>query len=104
MLFHVKLTHTEDNCPAYHTERMPEVIASFERLEPLGKELNIKAHSLLWGAPAHVAYFVVEADNLITLGRYLNSVAITQDFEITPVESLGDVIKYGKAVLESKKK
>ena len=104
MLFHVKMTHTEDNCPAYHTERMPEVIASFEKLEILGKELNIKAHSLLWGAPAHVAYAVLEADSMITLGRYLNSIAITQDFEITPVENLSDVISYGKAVLESRKK
>ena len=104
MLFHVKMTHTEDNCPAYHSERMPEVLASFEKLESLGKELNVKAHALLWGAPAHVAFAVLEADNMIVLGRYLNSIAITQDFEITPVENLSDVVKYGKAVIESRKK
>jgi len=104
MLFHVIMTHTEDNCPAYHTERMPEVIASFEKLETIGKELNIKAHALLWGAPAHVAFAVLEADSLVAIGRYLNSIAIKQDFEITPVENLSDVIKFGKAAIEAKKK
>ena len=37
MLFHVTMTHTADNCPAYHTERMPEVITSLEKLEEVGK-------------------------------------------------------------------
>jgi hypothetical protein len=50
MLFHVTMTHTADSCPAYHTERMPEVISSFEKLERLATELNIKAHALVWGA------------------------------------------------------
>ena len=104
MLFHVKMTHTEDNCPAYHTEQMPKVIASLEALDSKGKELNVKAVAVLWGAPAHVAFAVLEADNMVALGRYLNSIAITQDFEITPVENVSDVIRYGKAVLESREK
>jgi hypothetical protein len=104
MLFHVIMTHTEDNCPAYHTEWMPEVLASFDNLETIGRELNVKAHALLWGAPAHVAFAVLEADSLVSIGRYLNSIAIRQDFEITPVENLSDVIKFGKAALESRKK
>lgn len=104
MLFHVKMTHTEDNCPAYHTEHMPEVLSSMENLEALGKELNVKAHALLWGAPAHVAFAVLEADSLVSIGRFLNSIAITQDFEITPVENLAEVIRYGKAAMEKRKK
>ena len=104
MLFHVIMTHTEDNCPAYHTEKMPGVLESFEKLDKVGKELNVKAHALLWGAPAHVAFAVLEADSLGAIGRYLNSIAITQDFEITPVENLSDVIAYGKSVLERAKK
>lgn len=102
MLFHVIMTHTEDNCPAYHTEWMPEVIASFEKLEKLGKELKIKTHALLWGAPAHVAFAVLEADSLTAIGRYLNSMAIKQDFEITPVENMDDVIKFGKEALAAR--
>ena len=104
MLFHVTMTHTADNCPAYHTERMPEVIASLEKLEEVGKELNIKAHVLLWGAPDHVAFAVLEADSLGAIGRYLNSIAITQEFKITPVQNVSDVVEFGKAAMARAKK
>ena len=30
MLFHVAMTHTADNCPAYHSEMGPGFIASME--------------------------------------------------------------------------
>lgn len=104
MLFHVVMTHTADNCPAYHTERMPGVIASLEQLEERGKELNVKAHALLWGAPDHAAFAVLEADSLVAIGRYLNSIAITQDFKITPVENVRDVVEFGKAAMARSKK
>jgi Domain of unknown function (DUF3303) len=104
MLFHVTMTHTADNCPAYHSEKMPEVLASLERLEEVGRETNVKAHSLLWGAPAHVTFAVLEADSLVALGRYLNSIAITQEFEITAVQNVSEVIKFGKATMARAKK
>ena len=104
MLFHVSMTHTADNCPAYHIERMPEVIASLEALAEKGKEVNVKAHALLWGAPDHVAFAVLEADSLGALGRYLNSIAITQEFKITPVQNVSDVIEFGKAAMARAKK
>ena len=104
MLFHVTMTHTADNCPAYHTERMPEVLASLEKLEEVGKELNVKAHALLWGAPDHVAFAVLEADSLGAIGRYLNSIAITQEFKITPVQNVSDVVEFGKAAMARAKK
>ena len=104
MLFHVTMTHTADNCPAYHTERMPMVITSLENLEEIGKKLNVKAHVLLWGAPDHVAFAVLEADSLTSIGRYLNSIAITQEFKITPVEHVSDVVEFGKAVIAARAK
>jgi hypothetical protein len=103
MLFHVTMTHSADNCPAYHTEKMPEVLASFEKLADLGKELNIRAHTLLWGAPDHIAFAVLEADNIVSIGRYLNSIAINQEFKITPVQNLSDVIEFGKAAMAKAK-
>ena len=33
MLFHVTATHTTENCPFYHRERMPEIVAADENLE-----------------------------------------------------------------------
>lgn len=104
MLFHVTMTHTADNCPAYHTERFPEVIASLDKLEAVGKESNVKAHALLWGAPDHVAFAVLEADSLGAIGRYLNSIAITQEFKITPVQNVSEVIEFGKAAMARAKK
>ena len=104
MLFHVTMTHTADNCPAYHPERMPAVITSLENLEELGKKLNVKAHSLLWGAPDHVAYAVLESDSLVSIGRFLNSIAIPQEFEITPVEHVSDVVEFGKAAIAARAK
>ncbi len=104
MLFHVTMTHTADNCPAFHTERMPDVITSLENLEELGKKLNVKAHVLLWGAPDHVAYAVLEADSLGAIGHYLNSIAITQDFKITPVEPVREVVEFGKAAIAARAK
>jgi hypothetical protein len=103
MLFHVTMTHSADNCPAYHTEKMPEVLASFEKLTDLGKELNIRAHTLLWGAPDHIAFAVLEADNIVSIGRYLNSIAINQEFKITTVQNLSDVIEFGKAAMAKAK-
>jgi hypothetical protein len=103
MLFHITMTHTADNCPAYHTENMPVLLASLEKLEALGRELNVKPREVLWGAPEHVAYAVVEAESLGSLGRFLNSIALTQDFKISPVQNVSDLIQFGKAVVQAKK-
>ena len=99
MLFHVTMTHTPDNCPAYHTERMPELLASMERLEEVGRETNVTAHALLWGAPDHVAFAVLEAESIGAIGRYLNSIALMQDFKITPVQKVADLVEFGKAAI-----
>ncbi|MBN2205597.1 MAG: hypothetical protein JW767_11305 [Thermoleophilia bacterium] len=99
MLFHVTMTHSADDCPAYHTEKMPDLLASLGRLEELGKELNVKAHTLLWGAPEHVAFAVLEAESLGAVARYLNSIALTQDFTITPVQHVAALVEFGKQAM-----
>ena len=100
MLFHVTMTHTADNCPAYHSELVPAFIASVEKLDELGKTLNVKAHSVLWGAPDHVAFAVLEADSLRAIAGFLNSIAIAQDFDITPVQKVSEVVEFAKALQE----
>ena len=67
-------------------------------MQELGKELNVQAHTLLWGAPDHVAFAVLEADSLNAIARYLNSIAITQDFRITPVQNVSEVVEFAKTV------
>ena len=103
MLFHVTMTHSADNCPAYHTEEMPKLLASLDALEDLGKELHVKAHALVWGAPDHVAFAVLEAESLGAIGRYVNSIALRQEFEITPVQNVSDLVEFGKAAMSQAK-
>ena len=99
MLFHVTMTHSVDNCPAYHTEKMPDMLTSLEKLDEVGEKLNVKAHVLLWGAPEHVAFAVLEADSYGAVGRYLTSIALTQEFVITPVQNVSEMIEFGKEAM-----
>jgi hypothetical protein len=99
MLFHVTMTHSVDNCPAYHSEKMPDMLTSLEKLDEIGEKLNVKAHVLLWGAPEHVAFAVLEADNYGAVGRYLTSIALTQEFTITPVQNVSEMIEFGKEAM-----
>jgi len=70
-----------------------------DRLEEVGKQVNVTAHSLVWGAPDHVAFAVLEAEDLGAIGRYLNSIAMMQEFRITPVQQVTDVVEFGKAAM-----
>lgn len=99
MLFHVTMTHTVDECPGYNHEKMPEMLAAVEKMEALGKELNIKAHFVVNGAPEHVSYALLEADNPFAMAQYLAQVPIRQDFKVTPVVYLHDVMESVKSMM-----
>ena len=97
MLFHVTMTHTEDNCPIYQREKMPGVIEAQENLGELGKELNIKLHYFTWCSPDHVAFVLLEADTLSAVSRYVFSIPMPQEIKIVPVEHLHDALAAVKA-------
>ena len=97
MLFHTTLTHTEENCPIYHREMMPAILESFENLEALGKELNVKLHYFTMCGPAHVTFVLLEADTLSAASRYLFSIPIPAKIDIVPVEHLSDTIAMARA-------
>ncbi len=99
MLFHVTMTHTEDNCPAYHIDKMPPVVAFGDKIPGLAQELKVKPHFLLWGAPEHVAYALLEADNLGAVARFVMAMPIVQSFKVTPVQNLEDMAKMAKAMM-----
>jgi hypothetical protein len=104
MLFHVTMTHTPEACPAYHRETMPEVIAEMEKLESVAKDLTIKVHFMLWGAPEHVAYALLETESLGLVAQFMNAVPIRQEFRVTAVERLEQVIETVKAMTARAKK
>lgn len=99
MLFHVTMTHTEDNCPVYHRESMPKILESFENLEALGGELNVELHYFTWCGPEHVAFVLLEADDLSAVSRYVFSIPLAQKIEIVPVEHLQDTIAMVRATM-----
>ena len=50
MLFHITSTHTEDNCPGYHTEKIPAVLEALpvvtaEELIELARQLQAQARA-----------------------------------------------------------
>ncbi len=99
MLFHVTMTHTPDNCPGLNKEQMPAALASLEKLEGLAQELNLKVHFLLWGAPEHVSYALIEADNSGKLARYVMAIDMKQDFKVVPVQHMTEVVSMAKAMM-----
>ena len=99
MLFHITMTHTEDNCAIYHREMMPGVLEAFENLEALGQELNVKLHYFTWCGPDHVAFVLLEADTLSAVSRYVFSIPMPQKINIVPVEHLHDTIAMARAAV-----
>jgi hypothetical protein len=97
MLFHVTMTHTEDNCAVYRPEMMPGIFQAYENLEALGKELNVTLHYFTWCAPDHVAFVLLEADTLSAASRYLFSIPMPQKITLVPVEHLHDTLAMAKA-------
>jgi hypothetical protein len=84
MLFHITLTHSQEDCPGRRSDEIPELIGPAERLEALGNELSVTAHSVVWGAscilwaePRHVAYALLEAANLEAVERYIDALTPT---------------------------
>lgn len=98
MLFHVTMTHTEDNCPAYDPANMAMFIAAMETLEAKANELGVRVHNILWGAPEHVAYALVEAESIGAIARFVFAFPFRQDFKVTPVQHLQSVITMAKAM------
>lgn len=100
MLFHITMTHTEDNCPAYQREKLPTFVARMEKSEELARELNVKVHFLLWGSPEHIAFALIEADAVSAVSRFVFDVfSIRQEFKVTPVQHLKDVVAMSKHMM-----
>jgi hypothetical protein len=86
------MKHSTDDCPAYHTEKMPEVMEGFKNLEAKGKELNVKQHYFVWCPPNHTAFLLLEADSLNDVSRYIFSIPFPHESKIVPVEHMQDTM------------
>ena len=99
MLFHVTAIHTSANCPGYHREKMPEIVAAMDSMENLAKEINVKIHSLLSGAPEHVSFMVLEADSPAAIARLTSSLPLEQDFKVTAVMPEQELMAMAKQMM-----
>ena len=102
MLFHVTMTHSSADCPAYERQKLAELVAASDKWDALAKEVGAKVHFFLWGAPEHVAYVLIEADNLGAVARYLTTIPIRHEFRVTAVQHLQDVLALAKVMMAQK--
>ena len=99
MLLHVTAVHSPDNCPAYHQEKLTEVMSSLERREELARQYNIRLHYMASAAPEHVFYCLLEADSIPTVSRFLMEVLpVPHDFKLSVVQSVDELVSTWKPV------
>ena len=102
MLFHVKHIHTFEICPAGRgPEMVSKTFGAIARPEH-AKEVGVKVLGMYVDAPAHVAYFILDADSAEKVGKFLFPILLIGTAEITPVTDLAEEVK--RKLEEAKKK
>ncbi len=66
MLFHVKATHSEDNCPMFRHELMPDMLKAMIDSDDHSAEDGVNVRSAVVDTPAHAIYALVKADSVLT--------------------------------------
>jgi len=102
LLFHVKHVHTYETCPARHG---PEVVArTFGTVgsPEHAKKVGVKVLGMYADAPAHITYFVLDADSAEKVGAFLFPILMVGTAEITPVTDLAEEVR--RKLEEAKRK
>jgi predicted component of type VI protein secretion system len=81
VLFHVTIGHDAQDCPGRRPTEPPGLIAPSDTREALGSQLGVKLHfvfwsaaCMLWAQPEHLAFAVLEADDVDSALQYLSAV------------------------------
>lgn len=88
MLFHVTARHDVDNCGMYSDERREALQAFIPIVSSRCEELGVKLHFAVAAHPDHVFFFLVEADDLISVCALLAEVPMKQEFDLKPVRAV----------------
>lgn len=102
MLFHITMTHTAEDCPGYNPDKMPEIISSAENMDKIAEDLNAKVLFYVEGAPEHVSFALIEAESLTSVIGFANQIPFRQDFKVTAVTHLKDLIAFVKTLGEKR--
>ena len=84
MLFHATHTHSYQTCHAHDEERKAKVT---EAVESSG-EIGIKIHGIYVDPPAHVGYFILEAETMEQIVQFFDPLLELGDTDIHPVMSM----------------
>ena len=100
MLIHVTATHTEDNCPGYNVELIPNVLKGLEAREAIAKKNKVKLLGCWSGAPDHVFYWLVEADSAHDVDLLMSEASpFKQSYQLTPVITGDELVQLGKELM-----
>ena len=92
MLFHVRLTHSPENCWA-RDENEGKASDLVERMEDAQESLDVNVHSAFVAPNEHTFYLLVEADAFENLTALLGP-PLLQDHEadVVPVTTFGEAL------------
>ena len=92
MLFHVKHVHTPEMCPAGDSKLTKKTFGIAISPEHASKT-GVKILGCYAEAPAHTAYFIVEADSIEKVGSFLLPLVKLGSADVTPITDFLDEIK-----------
>jgi hypothetical protein len=102
MLFHLKMTHTPDNCPGlWSQEEQEKFFAESEKMLDVAKEMNIDIQFVVTNV-GHTMYALVEADDFNAINMFFGGMKIKQEIQAEPVGKVQDVISAYKAEFANK--
>ncbi len=92
MLFHVAATHTEDNCPAYKEDSFRQTVrAARKKYKEFAADHGVKVRALVFGAPEHAMYAIVEADDPLSVDYFWGEAfPYKQSFKLTAVTDIDE--------------
>ena len=102
MLFHVTMTHSTENCPAYlPPDKLKTFLGETDKMFDFARQRNINIQFMVTGV-GHVMYALIEADNFNALNSFFGNVPFKQDVQIEPVGNIKDTILAFKEELAKK--
>jgi len=100
MLFHVTATHSDDNCPGYNLETIPEVLKGLEGREAIAREQSVKIVGMWSAAPEHTFYMLLDASNLHDIDQFCTqSAPFKQSYRVTPVITADELVDLAKEMM-----
>lgn len=93
MLFHVRLTHTPENCWARdeHEGKASDLVS---RMENAQETLGVSVHSAFVAPNEHTFYLVVESDSFEGLTALLGPPLLQDhDADVVPVTTFGEALE-----------